>query len=304
MERIDEELLAQVASLHAVPQGAYNIRKNGKSLARHSTKGIEIIPKKDKDGIDIHIHKTAKQQSVHIPVILTQSGMQDKVYNDFFVEEGADVVIVAGCGIHNTGDKVSRHDGIHTFYIAKNAKVTYIEKHLGIGNGKDKILMPTTVVHMEEGSTFAMETVQLGGVSQSDRDTVAYLKDNSTLTVQEKILTTDSQVANTKFKVVLSGNHSSCDIASRSVAKDHSTQSFFSEMIGETECFGHVSCDGIMVGHSTIDSTPKLSCRNVDASLVHEAAIGKIASDQLTKLMTLGLSYEEAENLIIKGFLS
>lgn len=301
---IDEWLLKEISSLHAIPQGAYNIRKNGQSVARKSTKDVEITPKTDKQGIDIVIHKTAKQISVHIPVILSDSGLQDKVYNDFYVEEGANVLIVAGCGIHNNGIKTSRHDGIHSFHIGKNANVTYVEKHLGLGQGKDKILNPTTTITMEDNSIFCMQTIQIGGVSYSNRETTAYVKAGAKLVVEEKILTDEKETANTKFQVTLDGQKAVCEINSRSVAKGHSTQSFVSTVIGNKDCFAHVACDGIMVGQSRISSTPALLCNHVDASLVHEAAIGKIAGEQLTKLMTLGLTYEEAETLIIKGFLS
>lgn len=302
--KIDENLLNEISSLHTIPQGAYNIRKNGQSVARKSTKDVEITPKTDKQGIDIVIHKTAKQISVHIPVILSESGMQDKVYNDFYVEEGANVLIVAGCGIHSTGSKESLHEGIHSFHIAKNAQVTYVEKHLGLGTGKDKVLHPTTHILMEENSTFTMQTIQLGGVTLSNRDTTALLKNGAKLIVEEKILTNHTDCANTKFQVTLNGKDASCDINSRSVAKENSSQSFLSNVIGNAQSFAHVACDGIMVGQSRISSTPALECNHVDARLVHEAAIGKIAGEELTKLMTLGLSYEEAENLIIKGFLS
>lgn len=301
---IDESLLKEITSLHAIPQGAYAIRKNGQSVARKSTKDVEITPKTDKQGIDIVIHKTTKQISVHIPVILSDSGLQDKVYNDFYIEEGAHVLIVAGCGIHNNGAETSRHDGIHSFHIAKNANVTYVEKHLGLGQGKDKILNPTTTITMEEHSMFSMQTIQLGGVSYSNRETFAKLQNHAKLIIEEKILTASNDCAETKFQVTLDGQNAVCEINSRSVAKDHSTQSFVSSVVGNEESFAHVACDGIMVGQSRISSTPALECNHVDARLVHEAAIGKIAGDQLTKLMTLGLTYEEAENLIIKGFLS
>lgn len=305
MNKIDQELLDQIADMHSVPQGAYNIRKDGKLLARNTTEGIEIIPKKDKDGIDIIVHGSVKNESVHIPVIITQSGIEDLVYNDFYIEEGADVMIVAGCGIHNTGNKTSTHNGIHTFHLGKNCKVKYVEKHLGIGkNITPKILNPVTDIHMESGSEFVMETVQIGGVTSSKRVTKAVLLDGAKLGIQEKILTTEKQTATTEFHVELNGKDSSVDVVSRSVAKDNSYQAFNSEVIGNNRCFGHVACDGIIVGNSIIDGTPKISCRNVEATLIHEAAIGKIAGDQLTKLMTLGLSYEEAEDLIIKGFLS
>ena len=293
MNKIDKELLSQIADLHSIPEGAYNIRKNGEALSRNSTADIEIIPKKDKSGIDIIVKPNVKNKSVHIPVIITMGGVNDLVYNDFYIGENADVTIVAGCGIHNTTSTKSEHNGIHSFHLDKNCNVVYIEKHLGLGNDKsEKILNPVTKIVMKENSNFVMETTQLGGVSSSVRTTKAKLYDNAKLVIKEKILTTASQSAITKFDVQLIGANSSVDVMSRSVAKDNSYQ-----------CFGHVACDGILVDNARIDSTPKIICENVNATLVHEAAIGKIAGEQLTKLMTLGLTEQEAEDLIIKGFL-
>lgn len=304
MEKIDRELLEQIADLHSVPEGAYNIRKNGEALSRNSTSDIEIIPKKNKSGIDIIVKPNVKNKSVHIPVIITMGGLTDLVYNDFYIGENADVTIVAGCGIHNATDINSEHNGIHTFHLEKNSKVLYIEKHLGVGNGSgDKILNPVTKIIMKENSDFVMETTQLGGVSSSVRETKAKLFENAKLVIKEKILTTESQTAKTKFDVELIGENSSVDVISRSVAKDNSYQNFYSQVKGKNHCFGHVSCDGILVDNARIDSTPKIICENVNATLVHEAAIGKIAGEQLIKLMTLGLTEQQAEDLIIKGFL-
>ena len=304
MEKIDKELLEQIANLHSVPEGAYNIRKNGEALSRNSTSDIEIIPKKNKSGIDIIVRPNVKNKSVHIPVIITMGGLTDLVYNDFYIGENADVTIVAGCGIHNATDINSEHNGIHAFHLEKNSKVLYIEKHLGVGNGSgDKILNPVTKIIMKENSDFVMETTQLGGVSSSVRTTKAKLYDNAKLVIKEKILTTEYQSAKTKFDVELIGENSSVDVISRSVAKDNSYQNFYSQVKGKNHCFGHVSCDGILVDNARIDSTPKIICENVNATLVHEAAIGKIAGEQLIKLMTLGLTEQQAEDLIIKGFL-
>ena len=304
MEKIDKELLEQIANLHSVPEGAYNIRKNGEALSRNSTSDIEIIPKKNKSGIDIIVKPNVKNKSVHIPVIITMGGLTDLVYNDFYIGENADVTIVAGCGIHNATDLNSEHNGIHSFHLEKNSKVLYIEKHLGDGNGSgDKILNPVTKIIMKENSDFVMETTQLGGVSSSVRTTKAKLYDNAKLVIKEKILTTEYQTAKTKFDVELMGENSSVDVISRSVAKDNSYQNFYSQVKGKNHCFGHVSCDGILVDNARIDSTPKIICENVNATLVHEAAIGKIAGEQLIKLMTLGLTEQQAEDLIIKGFL-
>jgi len=305
MDEITRELLVQTSDLHEIPQGAYNIRKDGKLLSRNCNAAIQIVSKKDKDGIDIIVAPNTQNQSVHIPVVITQGGLHDLVYNDFYIGENCDVLIVAGCGIHNATDQNSSHDGIHTFHIGKNAKVKYVEKHIGMGQNRgEKNLNPTTQIEMAENSYFEMETVQLGGVNHADRKTNATLHANATLIINEKILTTDKQKAVTNFTVELVGNHSKVEVTSRSVAKDHSFQAFNSNVIGKAQCFGHVECDGILSDQAVINSTPQISAQNVDATLVHEAAIGKISADQLIKLMTLGLTQEEAEKQIINGFLS
>lgn len=304
MDRIDKDLLAQIADLHKIPEGAFNIRKNGQALDRRSTAEIEIVPKKKKSGIDIKVKPNTKGKSVHIPVIITAGGIKDLVYNDFYIGEGADVVIVAGCGIHNSSSEASEHNGIHSFHLGKGSHVVYIEKHLATGKGTgDKVLNPVTKIEMGEGSSFEMETTQLFGVSSSNRKTKAKLFDGAKLVIKEKILTTQNQTANTQFEVELLGENSSVDVISRSVAKDNSRQSFVSRVVGKNRSFGHVSCDGILIGNAHISSTPKIECESVEATLVHEAAIGKIAGEQLTKLQTLGLDEEQAEDLIIKGFL-
>lgn len=304
MNEVDKELLKEIADMHSVPQGSFNIRKNGESIARNSTKDIEIVPKKDKSGIDIIVKEGVKNKSVHIPVIITVGNLNDLVYNDFYIGKDADVLIVAGCGIHNPTDQKSQHDGIHTFHLEENCKVRYIEKHLGVGKGQgDKVLNPTTVVEMKDGSDFEMETIQLGGVSYSNRKTNAFLGNDAKLVIKEKILTSDKQKAITTFNVVLKGKNSSVEVVSRSVAKGKSRQKFVSNLKGQNECFGHVECDGIILDNAQIESVPKIVAQNINATLVHEAAIGKIAGDQLVKLQTLGLSEEEAQNQIIKGFL-
>ncbi len=304
MNKIEKDLLLAVADLHQVPQGAYNLRENGKPVERQSSQNIEITPKLDKSGIDITIKPNTQNESVHIPVIITESGVKDLVYNDFYVGENSDVLIVAGCGIHNAGDSASQHDGIHAFHIGKNAKVRYVEKHIGVGQKGDKVLNPVTQVYMEEGSYMLMETTQLGGVSSSVRRTEGELKDNAKLVIKEKILTSDSQTAKTEFDVKLSGKNSSCEVISRSVTRDNSFQEFVSKLIGQNECFGHVECDGILLDNSRIISTPEIVAESTQATLIHEAAIGKIAGDQIIKLMTLGLTEKEAEDMIIQGFLS
>jgi len=304
MEKIDEELLLQIADMHSIPQGSYNIRKNGECLTRNSTDEIQIVPKKDKQGIDVIVASNVKNKSVHIPVILTMSGLDDTVYNDFYIGENCDITIVAGCGIHNSGEKASRHSGVHCFHLEKNSTVKYIEKHLGVGNKKSqKILDPQTVVYLGDGSQLEMETIQLGGVSTSKRDTKAHLETNSHLVIKEKILTEDKQTAKTKFYVELNGDNSSVEVVSRSVAKNKSKQDFVSTVVGNASCFGHVECDGILLDNAQIQSSPKVVAKNINATLVHEAAIGKIAGDQLMKLQTLGLTEQEAETQIIKGFL-
>ena len=303
LTNIDKELLAQVADLHSIPQGAINIRKNGQGILRNTTADIEIIPKTDKSGIDVIVHAGVVNKSVHIPVIITEGGVDDLVYNDFYIGENCDVLIVAGCGIHNNSNSKSTHNGIHTFHLDKNCKVRYVEKHLGLGSGAEKILNPVTEVYMKSGSNFEMETVQLGGVSRSVRTTRATLDDDAHLVVKEKIKTDNNQSAKTKFMVNLKGDKSSCNIVSRSVASDNSYQQFDSKLVGNAKCFGHVECDGLLAGNARIVSIPQIDAKNSNAELIHEAQIGKIADEQLTKLMTLGLNQKQAEDLIIKAYL-
>ena len=304
MEKIDSDLLLKIADLHSVPQGAYNIRKNGKLLARQCVEGIEISSKTDKPGIDIRVADGVRGQSIHIPVIVTESEISDLVYNDFFIGKNAEVLIVAGCGLHNEGDKLNSHDGIHEFWIGEGAKVRYIEKHLGEGNENvEKNLNPTTIVHMAKNSHFVMETMQLGGVSHSERVTEADLEDNAILDIRESILTEREQEASTTFGVELNGKKSRVNVVSRSVAKGNSRQEFISEINGNNESWGHVECDAIVFDNGQVASTPALQNTHPDATLTHEAAIGKIAGDQIIKLQTLGLSQEEAEAVILKSFL-
>lgn len=302
LNKIDRELLQQVADLHTIPQGSFNIRKDGKLFARNSSSDIEITPKKNKEGIDIIIASNIKNKSVHIPVIVTQAGVNDLVYNDFYIGDNAEITIVAGCGIHNNSKTESSHNGIHTFHIGKNAKVFYIEKHLGVGKG-EKLLNPTTNIIMEENSFFDMQSIQLGGVSYSNRKTTAKLGKNSELNVSEKILTTDNQQAKTGFNVNLVGENCKCNLVSRSVAKDNSVQIFKSKLVGKSSCFGRVECDAILLDNAVVKSVPEIDARCVDATLNHEATVGKIAGEQLLKLTTLGLTQQEAEDVIIKGYL-
>ena len=304
MDKIEKNLLEEIADIHEVPEGAYNIRANGKLESRNTTANIDIVTKKDKPGIDIIIKPGTVNESVHIPVILSESGLKDLVYNDFYIGEGADVTIVAGCGIHNCGDQASEHDGIHTFYVGKNAKVTYSEKHYGEGEGRGKRVMnPTTIVYLEEGASMDMETTQIAGVDDTLRKTGGTLAAGSTLTVHEKIMTTGDQHAITDFAIDLNGENCSTDVVSRSVARDHSKQEFRSSINGNNACAGHSECDAIIMDKACVIATPALTANHVDAALIHEAAIGKIAGEQIIKLMTLGLTEEEAEREIVNGFL-
>lgn len=304
MDEIQKRLLAEVADLHEVPEGAYNIRANGKSEARNSTANIEIVSKESGEGIDIKIKPGTKNESVHIPVVMSQSGLKEVVYNDFYIGDDADVVIVAGCGIDNCGTQDSEHDGVHRFFIGKNAKVKYVEKHYGSGSGNGKrILNPVTEVYMEEGSHCEMEMVQIKGVDSTDRQTKAELAASASLVVRERLMTHEDQTAISGYVVDLNGEGSSADIVSRSVAKDTSYQKFDALINGNAPCTGHSECDAIIMDKAKILAVPQLLANDLDAALVHEAAIGKIAGEQLIKLMTLGLSAEEAEEQIINGFL-
>ena len=302
---VQKHILDVVAGMAGIPDGAVNIRSDGKKAYRHNTENIEISSKTDKDGIDIRIKPFTKHEDVHIPVVLTESGLHDKVYNDFFVGEGAEVRIVAGCGIHNCGDCDSEHDGIHTFYIGKNAKVTYLEKHYGEGEGAGKrILNPQTIVYLEEGASITMETSQIAGVDDTKRYTKCVASGaNSEIIITEKLLTHADQNAVSEMDVILDGEGSRTRVISRSVAKEQSTQVFYPRVQGNAPCFGHVSCDSIIMGAAKVRSIPEISCNHVDAALMHEAAIGKIAGEQLLKLETLGLTPEEAEEKILEGFL-
>lgn len=304
MDIIEQNLLAEVADMHGVPEGAYNIRANGQLSSRNTTANIDIVTKEDKPGIDIIIAPGTKNESVHIPVVISETGLKDLVYNDFYVGEDSDVVIIAGCGIHNCGDQESSHDGIHSFHLAKNARVKYIEKHYGEGDGNgENIMNPTTIVELEDGAYLEMITTQIKGIDSTKRVTKGTLADNSTLIVKEKIMTHGNQYAETDFDVDLNGENSSTTISSRSVAKDTSKQKFLSAIRGNNKCSGHSECDAILMDNGVVTAIPELTAACVDASLIHEAAIGKIAGEQLTKLMTLGLTEEEAEQQIINGFL-
>lgn len=304
IDQIQKRILEEVADLHTVPEGAYNIRANGASAGRNTTANIDIVSKTDVSGIDIRIKPGTKHESVHIPVVLSESGIKETVYNDFYIGEDSDIVIVAGCGIHNCGNQDSEHDGIHRFYVGKNAKVKYVEKHYGEGDGNGKrILNPGTEVYMEEGSSMEMELVQIKGVDSTIRTTVAELAAGARLVVRERLLTHGSQQAVSDYVVRLNGADASADVVSRSVAKDDSYQKFDSQIVGNAKCSGHTECDAIIMGNAKIVAVPQLEANNIDAALIHEAAIGKIAGEQIIKLMTLGLTEEEAEAQIVNGFL-
>ncbi len=304
MDAVQKRLLQEVADLHDIPEGAYNFRANGTSVGRHTTANIDIQSKTEGSGIDIHIQSGTKNESVHIPVVLSASGLKETVYNDFYVGEDCDVLIVAGCGIDNCGTQDSQHDGIHRFFVGKNSKVRYVEKHYGSGDGSGKrILNPVTEVYMEEGSSVEMEMVQIKGVDSTNRTTIAQLKENAKLVVRERLMTHGDQKAYSVYKVELNGDGSSADVVSRSVARDNSYQKFDACIVGSAACSGHTECDSIIMDNGRILAVPSLEANHIDAALVHEAAIGKIAGDQLIKLMTLGLTEAEAEEQIINGFL-
>lgn len=304
MDNIEKNLLKEIADITETPKGAYNIRENGKGVARQVTENINIVTKTDKSGIDIYVKENTKYEFVHIPVIITESGLNDVVYNDFYIGKNADVVIIAGCGIHNDHHKDSQHDGIHRFFLEEGARVKYIEKHYGEGDGTGKrILNPVTEVTLKDGSYMEMETVQLKGVDSTIRETKGFLGKNTNLVVSEKIMTHGTQTAKTIFHVELEGENASTHVTSRSVATENSIQEFVSDVVGDERCFGHVECDAIIKDKAKVIATPKIIANNVEANLIHEAAIGKIAGEQLTKLMTLGLSEKQAEEQIIKGFL-
>lgn len=304
IDDIQKRLLKEIADLDSLPVGAYNIRANGAAAGRHTTANIDIVTKTNRPGIDIIIAPGTKNESVHIPVVVSQAGLKDLVYNDFYIGENADVVIIAGCGIHCAGAEETSHDGIHTFHVGKNARLRYVEKHYGEGEGRGKRVMnPTTIVHLAEGAAMEMETTQISGIDDTIRKTSGTLAAHATLTVREKIMTTGDQHAVTDFTIDLNGENCSTDVVSRSVARDESKQEFYSHINGNNACAGHSECDAIIMDRACVIATPALIANHVDAALIHEAAIGKIAGEQLIKLMTLGLTAEEAEHEIVNGFL-
>jgi Fe-S cluster assembly scaffold protein SufB len=305
LTKVQKHLIREVADLHEVPMGAYNFRANGGLAGRNTTANIDILSKADGSGIDIHIKPGTIRESVHIPVVLSESGLKETVYNDFYIGENSDVTIVAGCGIDNCGVQDSQHDGVHRFYVGKNAKIKYVEKHYGSGDGMGKrILNPVTEVYMEEGSSMEMDMVQIKGVDSTERTTVAELKKDARLVVRERLMTHGDQYAVSIYKVTLQEEGGSADVVSRSIARDRSYQKFDACIIGNAPCKGHTECDSIIMDEGTILAVPSLEAHHVDAELFHEAAIGKIAGEQLIKLMTLGLNEQQAEEEIINGFLA
>ena len=304
MNALIKSLMEKVSDLYGIPSGAYSIRGNGKSEGKNSTENIQIVPKEGKSGIDIYVKENTKNESVHIPALITESGVHDLVYNDFHIGENADVLIVAGCGVHNCGNQKSEHEGIHRFFVGKNAKIKYVEKHIGEGEGTgERVINPQTHIEADENSYVEMETVQLEGVDSTKRISSAKLKEGATLVIKEKIMTHGNQYAETSFEVDLDGKGSSANLISRSVAKDTSRQLFRSVINGNAECYGHSECDAIIMNDGVVAAIPEITANSVDATLIHEAAIGKIAGEQLTKLMTLGLTEKEAEEQIVNGFL-
>lgn len=304
LNKIDEELLNEISNLEEIKKGAYNIRKNGSGIERKITENVNIVSKENGSGIDIYVKENTKFEFIHIPVIITKSGLKDVVYNDFHIGKNANVIIIAGCGIHNEHHKDSEHDGIHRFYLEEGAKVKYIEKHYGEGKGEGKkILNPVTEVYLKKGSNLDMESYQIKGVDSTIRETKGILEEDSNLVVTEKIMTHGKQYAKTIFDVELNGENSSAHITSRSVAVDDSEQYFVSKIYGNSKCFSHSECDAIIKDNAKVTAVPEVVANNVDANLIHEAAIGKIAGEQIMKLRTLGLPEEEAEQEIIKGFL-
>lgn len=304
MKEEDKELLKEVVGEDPTKADSYNIRKNGQKLERKVNPNINIVSKEDNSGIDIYVKEDTLFGTVNIPVIITESGLKDVVYNDFHIGKNANIIIVAGCGITNNGHWDAQHDGIHRFYLEEGARVKYIERHcgLGVGDGK-KVLNPITEIHMAKGSYMVMDTTQIKGVDDTIRTTKAELDSDATLVITEKILTSKDQQAKTEFIVNLKGENSSTHVTSRSVATDNSYQEFISNIIGNTKCYAHVECDAIIKGEGQVKAVPEIFAKNVEANLIHEAAIGKIAGEQLMKLMSLGLSEKEAEEVIINGFL-
>jgi len=301
---LDKLMLEKVADLHDIPQGAYNIRRNGEGVARNTTANINIITKKDKSGIDVIVKPNTRGESVHIPVLLTSSDFEDVVYNTFEIGELSDVLIVAGCGIHNPEGGKAQHDGVHEFFVRKGARMKYVEKHYGQGEGNgEKVLNPKTIIEVDEGGIVELELIQISGVDRTKRDTEIRLNKNAHMIITERLLTDGIQEAESIISTELIGQSSTAQVISRSVAKDSSRQLFYFDLIGRSNCRGHIQCDAIIMDNAQVLSVPKVSAYHSDAQLIHEAAIGKIESEQMIKLMSLGMAEKEAEDAILKGFL-
>ena len=306
MDAIEKRILEEVAELHGMPQGAYNIRYNGEAQARQSTKEIEITPRAEGSGIDIRIKDGTVNQSCCIPVVIAKTGLKDVVTNDFYIGENCDIVIVAGCGIHNCGNQDSQHDGLHRFYVGKNSKVKYVERHYGEtddGTRGGNIMNPLTEIYLEEGAQMEMESTQIKGIDSTRREMKAVVKENASLIIKERLLTNGTQYAESRMDAELLGENASANLISRSVATDQSKTTYYSNIVGKAPCHGHSECDAIIIGEGKVLAVPALDAAHPDAALIHEAAIGKIAGEQLIKLQTLGLTEEEAESAIVEGFL-
>lgn len=305
LNQITQDMLNVIDSYGFKQEGAYNLRYNGSALCHGDSENIKIVKKQDKSGIDIHISSNAQGETVHIPVVVTDSDFTDIVYNDFYIEDGADVLIIAGCGIHNDGCGDSQHNGIHSFHIGKDAKVKYEEKHYGTGLGTGKrVLNPATVIEVGENSIFTMDTAQIKGVDSTMRTTTVRLKEGARLVVTERLMTHLDQKAESDMTVELLGEGSSAQIISRSVAKGDSVQKFHPIAIGDCKCQAHIQCDSIIMDNAKVSSIPQIDANNVDAAIIHEAAIGRINNEQLTKLRTLGMTEQQAEEIIIENFLN
>ncbi len=305
LDKLKQDLLQQIADIHEVPTGAYSLRVDGKLFGKRSSENIEIVKKEDQPGIDIYIKPGTKKESVHIPVLLAETGIRELVYNDFHIGADCDVTIVAGCGIHNSGAADSEHSGIHSFFVGENARVNYVEKHYGEGDGNGKNAMnPVTIAYLDEGAFLKMDTSQIKGIDSTNRDTKIVCGAGAETVITERLQTHGDQIAESNMEIILDGSDSRGRVISRSVAQDRSQQIFYPKMTGNDKCFGHVQCDSIIMDSAKISSIPAIVANSTEAELIHEAAIGKIAGDQLLKLETLGLTREEAEERILKGFLS
>ncbi len=305
LDEITQKILKQIDEKGFTQSGAFNLRHNGTSLCHGDSEHVKIKKKEDKPGIDVYIDKDTKGEQVHIPVVVDASGMSDTVYNDFYIAEGADVTIVAGCGIHNSGCNESRHNGIHSFHVANGANVRYEEKHYGEGEGSGaRVLDPVTNIYLEENAVFTLDTAQIKGVDSTERETNISVGKGAKLYVVEKLMTHDEQSAVSNMEINLNGEGSSAQIISRSVAKGNSKQVFHPKAIGNAGCHAHVQCDSIIMGHAQVSSIPEINANHLDAAIIHEAAIGRINDEQLIKLRTMGMTEEEAESVIIDNFLN